>query len=345
MGFTPQFAQLFSRRLKAAVYLSSILFSLVLLPNPAQALTVTPRIEYNIAPGETQTDTLRIQNEKRESKQLFVYFQNFRTIDESGNPIFSSKVEDLAAWIEAPSNISLGPGEVREIPISITVPGNAEVGGHFAAIFFSETPPEEEGKISVASSLGTLILLRVTGEFNESGVILEFGTKNKKRVQNSLPVTLSYRFQNTGDDHQRLRGDITIKNMFGGVSKLLRANPGDSSVLPKSIRRFESTWAKSGKPEEEPPNPDLPKVPTKFWPAVRYQMQNFAFGKYTATLEIVYGYAELKSTNETYSFFIIPWQLTTVALSILLLLIIFGRIAIKRYNRYIINKAMQVRRK
>ncbi len=308
---------------------------------PAVAATVTPRVELSGDPGAVVTDTLKLQNEEKQSKTYFIVFENFESQDETGNPHFTQRREDLSSWLEAPATVTVGPGSAVEVPFKVRIPSSAEPGGHFAAIFFQTEPPnpDKPGQVALSAKLGSLIFLTVAGDFQQGATILEFAAKNKQQVFNSLPVAFYYRFQNTGKDHLKPLGDVFISNTIGRTAKILPANPVDGSVLPKSIRRFETVWANGGKPLQQEPNPQLPEAPKGFWNSVAYQWQNFAFGKYTATLKVVFGTKELQSANAKYTFYIIPWQLSLVAVVGALIILIGGRFGLRRYNRYIIAKA------
>lgn len=332
---TPAFAGVFVFFLIAGSFFA--------VPSAAQALTVNPRIELNADPGTTLRTILRITNDERQSRIFYLRFENFNSQDETGNPSFTTRQEGLATWIKTQDSITLGPGETVDMPVDIAIPIDAEPGGHFAAIFFLATPPEVEedlGRLGIAAKLGTLVLLRVNGDFVQNAIILEFNTKDKKKIFTQLPVQFYYRFQNTGDDHQRPIGDIQISNIFGQITKLLAANTIDGSVLPKSIRRFTSVWTEAGGDLKQPPVIDVEEAPPlPYWQTAKEQWHHFIFGRYTANLKVVYGTKELKSDNAELVFYIIPWQLLSIMVPSGIVLLILLRFGVKRYNRYIISRA------
>lgn len=307
----------------------------------ARAATVTPRLELSGDPGETVVDKLKVTNEERQSKTFYTEVQNFESQDESGAPRFTTRGEGLSSWTQIPESITVGPGQTVELPITITIPELADPGGHFAGVFLQTSPPDgDSGEVALSAKLGTLILLRVNGDFIQGATVLEFATRNRQRIFTSLPVYFYYRFQNTGDDHLKPVGDVLITNTAGRLAKVLPANPVDGSILPKSVRRFEVVWANNSGPLEQGANPEIHSPSgLGFWDAVKYQSKNFAFGKYTATLKVVYGTKELKSEKAKFSFWIIPWQLLVVAGTALTVVIIIGRFGLRRYNRYIISNA------
>ena len=320
---------------------------LALFPFISYGATVTPRIEVNADPGTTVREVFKITNEERQSKIFYLTYGNFQSVDESGNPAFTGGKTDLATWISGPESVTVGPGDSREVPIAIRIPQEAEPGGHFAAIFLQTEPPNNSnpGQVAISTKLGSLVLLRVGGEFEQGGTILNFGTTNNQRFFSSLPVPFYYRFQNTGDDHLKPLGDVQITNTFGLTSKILPANPVDGSVLPKSIRRFETVWAESGGVLKQATEISLGGPEAGFFSQTAYQLKNFAFGKYTAKLKIAYGTPDLKSTNASFTFFVLPWQLMALAVPSLIILAFVLNWLVRRYNRYIIRKANKRSRK
>ncbi len=331
---------------KAILSIFTLSLAINFIPNTAQALTVTPRWEVEGDPGQSFATTVKVTNEERQTRTFYLRSENFNSQDETGSPTFIARQEDLATWIKAPASITLGPGETIDIPVTIDIPYNAEPGGHYAAIFFLTEPPsvtDQQGKVALSGKLGTLILLRVSGDFIQNADIVEFATTNHQKVFTQLPIQFYFRFQNTGEDHQKPLGDIIIKNIYGGVSKIVTANTVDGSVLPKSIRRFTTVWSEfSGR--NQTPLGEMPKVePQSYWQAVKYQATHFMIGRYKADLKLAFGSKGLKSEHAIFVFYVIPWQLLSIAVPILIILLFILRRLIKRYNRYIIAQASKAR--
>jgi hypothetical protein len=225
--------------------------------------------------------------------------------------------------------VVLGKGEQKKIPFSIKVPKGAEAGGHFAAIFLSTAPPSTKGgQVSVGAKIGVLVLLRVSGDIKEGGGVLDFKTLENQSFFTSLPVNFSYRFQNSGNDRVNPSGTIQINNSFGLKSDVVDANPAKGNILPQSIRRFDVVWGQ-----------DVNSLKEGFVESLKAQFKHFAFGFYTAHLELIYGTNGTTSLSKT--FFVFPWQLLLVSFFILGFGFIILRQIIVRYNRWIIQKAQQ----
>ncbi|MCX7616313.1 MAG: DUF916 domain-containing protein [Patescibacteria group bacterium] len=327
------------------------LFSIFFLSELGFALTISPpRMELSGNPGTEVKGEITLFNEENEAKVLYSSIQNFEARGESGAPYFLPEKKDLATWITIEEQVSLNPGERKTIPFVVKIPQNAEPGGYFAAIFFGTAPPQVEGgQVSVSSKLGALILLRVAGEVEEKGGLLEFKTE-KGRIYNSLPVVFVYRFFNDGGDRIKPEGEIRIKNVFGVTTAVLDANKGEGNVLPRSVRKLSAVWhtknQKIGSLTKKEELAIFEKITREegikkgFFEKVKDQWNNFAFGPYQARLSLIYG-SNNKKEEASYWFFIIPWQLLIVLILIFIVLGSLFYLGIKKYNRWIIKKAQQ----
>ena len=317
--------------------------AIVVLPFEAVALSVSPvRIEISGDPGKTVEGELLLTNEQEGTEAFYSSFGNFEAAGETGTPSFVVAEEGLATWIKTASEITLEPKEQKEVPYTIHIPEDADPGGHFAAIFWGSSPPQAEGsgEVSVATKLGVLILLRVTGDIKEGGGILEFNAGDEQKLFNSLPVNFEFRFQNSGNDRIKPEGEITIKNIFGKVSAVLPANEVEGNVLPQSIRKFKVIWKKIQEDEKDEKTDKAEEDTGKkgFFKELKNEKDNFAFGRYTATLDLEYG--EEKS-QASFSFFIIPWRILTLTIIFLILAILIATKGLKKYNKWVIAKAQK----
>ncbi len=306
-------------------------------PLPSQALTlIPPSFELQIDPGQSTELEVKLYNETQKAIQLYTEVANFTAQGETGQPTFDfDNPSDLRPWFEVESGpFILNPGERREIPIKINAPSEAEAGGHYAALFFSNQPPvsaDRQHQIAIGSKLGTLFLINVTGEIIESGAIEELALE--RQVYNRLPIDFGLRFSNTGTIHLRPQGTLAIRNWFNQVKGDLTVNAVKGATLPQTIRKYDIKWEKG-----EVLNTDS-NFFVNFWREVANEWHNFAFGRYSASVAVTYGSAGSLNDNATVSFWVIPWRLLTVIAVALIILIIAFIFFIKRYNAWIIQKA------
>jgi hypothetical protein len=279
----------------------------------AHATTLSPtRLELDADPGKRIQSTIKIYNDEKISRTYYLSAATFETKDETGEPEFVPGTSGLVSWLSFANSIEVGAQESREVPVSISVPANAEPGGYFAAVFASVVPPSERdsGTVAVQTDTGVLILFRVNGQFPTDDSILEFDTKNKQHWFANLPIEFYFRFQNSGADRAQPLGDILIKNIFGNLTKIVTANKGAGNVLPKSVRKFDSAWVTNGGDEVEKHTGvvEYPKF-TGFWSHVQYEWKNFAFGRYHAELNVTVNNDSSRSHAKDFAFWIVPWHL------------------------------------
>lgn len=317
---------------KLYVLLTALFLVALLVPVASNAVTVSPPIiELESAKGNVITDqAIKVRNETNATTTYYLSAERFVAGGEAGSPQFVGGEDvDLASWIAFPfSSISVPAGQTVEVPFTITVPNYAGPGGHYAAIFLSTVPPEAKAggsQVSIASRIGTLILVKIAGEVKEQAEIAEFSTSAK--TYDALPVDFITRIKDSGNVHIKPAGTILIKNMWGSVAAKVAVNEAGGNVLPDQIRKFESQWVKA---------PNAVGAQT-FWGKYRQQKENYAFGKYTADLNLSYGTAGKVLTAST-SFMVIPWNVIAVNLLCLIIVVIILFFLIKQYNAWLLKK-------
>ena len=308
-------------------------WTIAFMPIKASALTISPvRFEISGDPGQTLIGEITLFNEREIAETFYSSFESFEARGEEGNPSFVPAQKGLPTWMKTEPKITLEPGETKIIPFSIEIPKEADPGGHFAAIFWSNVPPIEAGEeqMVVGARIGTLVLLRVSGEIREGGGILEFGTEN--RIYTHLPISLFYRLANDGNNWLRPEGEIKISNIIGLQTAILDANPVKGNVLPGSVRRFDIEWGMQGETTEE----------GGFLAIIGHQWRNFAFGPYRATLTLRNGILPESETTEGFKssfwLFVIPWQLLIIIIIVLIIVGFLGAKGLNKYNRWVISK-------
>ena len=307
--------------------------------NNASALTFTPvRLEITGDPGQVLSKEMTLINERTTPETYYSSYMNFEAQGETGTPNFVDAKEDLGTWMKAPDAVVLAPGQSKIVPITITIPKDADPGGHFAVVFWGTTPNNSTSgnQVSIGAKSGILILLRVNGDVSENGGVLEFATKNKQTFYTSLPVTFYYRFQNSGDDRIKPAGDVIMKNMIGLTGAKISGNPVEGNILPHSVRKFETTW--QGK---DGPDPVEEKDQGNFFNKVSREWNNFAFGRYNAHLMLTYG-TKNEIATATFPFWVFPWHLLLFVIVSLIVIFYVGRKLIRKYNQWVIEKAEEM---
>jgi hypothetical protein len=321
-------------RLSKGVIVSSILSLFIAIVSPlaivahaadnAQGIQVSPAlVELNVKRGETYTINLRAMNVTDGELLYGISIEDFVAAGETGAPriVEDSNLPDTASvktWVSSESEFTLGARKEKNVDVLVTVPSNAEVGGHYGVIRFSgSTPNIDTTGVGVTASTGVLLLIRVDGTITEKANLASFFTANNDGKQSSFfesgPINFAVRVQNTGNVHVKPTGNVEVKDMFGNVVGNVAVNntTPPSNVLPSSIRRFDV------------------KLDT-----------SWMFGMYTADLALGYGTTGQAITN-TITFWVIPWKLIMIVLLAIAVVVFILKRMIKGYNKKIERRVLQ----
>lgn len=298
--------------------------------NPVKAVTVSPVVvDHEVAPGMKASGKMMVTNDGQSMQTFYISSQSFVATGEEGEQQFLDKEEtnSLPSWFKFnQTSYEVEAGKTVEIPYTINVPQDAEPGGHYAAVFFTTSPTNDsnEPSVSIAAKTGILFLVKVSGNTKESATIESYSVNQS--YFSHLPAFMSLRIRNDGNVHLRPVGTLTVKNMWGGVVARVPANPKKSAVLPGSVRRMDTWWAKTT---------DVAKG--GFMAGLSNEWRNFALGRYTATVDVQYGSQSTSLESKSVTFWVFPWRLGLITLAILLVLFV----AMKIYNKSVVSSALK----
>ncbi|MEK7557522.1 MAG: hypothetical protein AAB538_06075, partial [Patescibacteria group bacterium] len=170
--------------MRKILFYTFILLLAISIATTAYALTVSPaKVEITADPGQTIRGEIELFNEQEETKTFYASYENFESRGDSGAPYFIGAKNGLATWIQTDSNFTLAPGERLQVPYTIAIPTSAKPGGYFAAIFFGSQPAQGTGggEVTIGGKIGVLVLLKVSGEVEESAGLVDFSSKDGGR--------------------------------------------------------------------------------------------------------------------------------------------------------------------
>jgi len=208
------------------------------------------------------------------------------------------------------TEFSLNFGEKIIIPVTVSIPLDAEPRGYYGALIVSNEPElmslssgsETEGKTRIISRIGSLFLVKINGEGKEEGRLENFKISGPgKSVYESKPESFEIAYKNSGNVHLVPYGKITIKNIMG---RKISEVPVDAYfVLPDSIRYREVLWQEGG----------------------------FLFGRYTASLSLYKGYGN-EYEQDKIAFWVLPWKILVPIFIGLILLTSFIYYVLTRFE-------------
>jgi hypothetical protein len=291
--------------------------SVVAQTSSATTFQITPALqELKVDPGYTGSFAVTLVNKSAETVPFKVYSRNFMAQGIDGQITFGDDDSSSYAagdWlVPSTTDVVVGANEEQKIEVVVSVPANAEPGGHYASILFEQVlPASQMGKnsqVQVATRMAAMVYFTISGEIVEAGQILGatpgdnctglvcgFSTES---FFDHGPVPFSFIFTNTGNVHVRPKGTITIYQYGREIAKI---NVEDRAVLPNSQRKFTAEWDKQ-----------------------------LLIGPYEAKLHLVYG-SNNYTIDAATSFWAFPWQ---IALGVVIVILIVGAIFLSRkYHR------------
>jgi hypothetical protein len=297
--------------------------------NGGNGIRVSPvTTNITISAGTSQTVNVEVTNVTSTVSTLQAIVNDFTANpNESGdpeiilNPTQYSTAHSLKQFVQPIASVTLNPGQEVEVPVTITVPKTAAGGGYYGVVRFapSSTAGGKNQNVSLAGSVGSLILVKVPGKLVEQMTIASFDVRKSNypdtffTSNKNLEATL--RVQNEGNIQEQPFGKVLLLNRSGKTLASYQVNdvypPGN--VLPDSIREF----------------------------SVPISSKLGSFGEYKIEGNFGYGSdGQLLSASTT--FYVVPVALMVVAAVILIIIVflIFGlpRV-IRNYNRRIVRKA------
>jgi hypothetical protein len=277
------------------------------------AITVGPaKIEYKANPGEKINDRLVIINDSQTNQTFYAAFEKFTEVN-GEKKFLPSEPTALSEWFKMEKTVTLKPGEQKNIPFTIDIPENAPPGGHFAVIWWG-TAPNDSKQVSIVTRAGILVYLEVSGEINEKGSVTAFSLPYNKKIVFELPNDFIVNFKNEGNTYLKPKGEITIRNLFNNKIAAYKVNNKERIIFPNNSQILNIA-------------PQFTETP-------------FALGLYKATLALSWGEKD-NHFNKTFNFIVFPWKTILVAFIILLITFLIFFKGIRKYNQWIINKALE----
>lgn len=301
-------------------------------------LKVSPvRSDLDINVGSSQVVSVSVTNVTSSVSSYQILINDFTAgSDESGQPQILLDADKFAPshslkrLVGNVPNVTLQPGETKNVSVPITVPAGYKAGGYYGAIRFAPHSNDgaENKNVTLSASVGSLVLVTVPGNITEQVSVASLDARKavganqidspRTIFTDSKSINGTIRFQNGGDVQEQPFGKLVLKDWRGKVLGTYEVNNGTprGNVLPDSIRKFSIPLNKVG-----------------------------SFGKFTMVGNFGYGDSgQLITASST--FYVIPVYM--IVLAVLLVLFILFLIlglprVIKRYNRRVVSKSQRKR--
>ncbi|HTE22289.1 MAG TPA: hypothetical protein VK674_04585 [Candidatus Limnocylindria bacterium] len=341
---------------RLSLLLATVLFA-VLQPAPVAAqtasggrldLTSSPLpISLKAKPGKTVETELRVRNSGTKTEKLKVGLMKFSAFGEEGKPRLEERApgDDYFNWVKfSKTQLEARPNEWQSVKMTITLPETAAFGYYYAVTFTRADAEAAEGNLesAVRGGSATLVLLEADVPGAKRDVSLQEFTASK-RTYEFLPARFTIKLHNNGTVHTAPTGTIFINKGSQQVAAL-GVNQTKGNILPDSSRVYAAAWDE-GFPAYRAKEADGQVVLKDGEPEYELKwdtnkLKNLRFGKYSATLVMVYDDGTRDVPLEaTVSFWVIPWRLIGGGL----LVAVFVGIGIWSTGRKVIARIKKLR--
>ena len=276
------------------------------------------KVEYSIQPGQTRTAELTLTNRLGKTSEFQLSVEDVMGSNDPQQAVRLLGTDrgpySLRDYISFPeSTITLENGERARVPVTITIPDDAEPGGRYGSVLVSVIADESEltnddgsaaPRSVVISRVGALYFITVPGDVVTAGSLEAFRPTSDQPLFFDGSVDFEVLFKNTGSVHLNPHGEIQVTNMFGDTIERIEIPAW--YTMPESTRYLEASLDRT-----------------------------WLFGLYTAELELYRGYDGL-SDSATISFIAIPWEVLSVAFGaifVMIMRVFYLRVARKPHLR------------
>ena len=196
--------------------------------------------EITANPGDQVKATVYFWNGTDVELPVHMESEDIRPQDEEGHVAGGAEdaVNSLKDWVKPKyPDVVVFPKQEIALDFTIDVPPNADPGSHWGGVVVRTAPVFSGGGAAIQTRVGTIVLLRVSGEAKEK---LTLESMSMPRFAESPPIALETLFRNEGTVHEAPSGSIEVRNMFGwlvatGTLPLRNVWPGDLRKITASV--------------------------------------------------------------------------------------------------------------
>jgi hypothetical protein len=192
------------------------------------------KIELELEPGETAADSLAVRNLSSVDVEFaLAAADGYLTPTGRFNMLPRDQESvDAGTWITVQESVTVAPGAVAVVPVSIAIPANATPGDHAAGIAASIYTQSTGGNTSVGveSRVGFRVMVRVGGTITPGLEVSDIRGDYDMSWNPFRPgsVTVSYMLHNTGNVRLAVEGTAGGTPVSGEDAAIPELLPGDT---------------------------------------------------------------------------------------------------------------------
>jgi hypothetical protein len=247
------------------------------------------KVDVTLQPGQSKTFEITVTNRTGKLHRFNITAQDAVGSQDTATPIVLLGDDrgpySMKDFVSVPyRTFDLQHNQRARIPVTITIPPDAEPGGLYGSVLVDTVAVQSEAgdtggtapQSAIIAKIGTLFFITIPGTVEKDGGIKEFTTVPEKTFYQGGPINFGIVYENRGSMHLVPYGELRIRNMFNEEIGYVKLDPW--FVLPKSLRLREVTWTRE-----------------------------LLFGRYTATVAINRSYDDVID-EMSYTFWVLPWK-------------------------------------
>lgn len=198
---------------------------------PERSLGISPlRSELTISPGTSFDGKLTLTNSGKQAVSVSLKAEVFSVTNQTYDYAFNPSGTGVD-WVSFSKDIiTIDPTKSAVITYKVSVPLDAEPGGHYVSLFASSSPSTSVNGVSSVNRVASLLYITVAGDITQTGKVLTFNSPYISFQNPEWTATL----QNSGSAHFHSLYSVQVVSLFG--KKPLSSTQSDSLILPSSIR-------------------------------------------------------------------------------------------------------------
>jgi hypothetical protein len=217
-------------------------------PNDDSGLSISPAIVDNtVDAGTTFTVPITLGNITQRAVPIEVTKGKLETEQTPGPS--KQGLYDISSWLSVDPTAFLLPAQDHKVVnVTVSVPANAEPGGHYATVFFGALAPSggmAAGETLLNARVGVVFLITVRGDVH-AGAKLDGAIKTEAWQLGAGATSFNFDLENTGNVHFQPSGKLIVKDLFGRKVKELPLPIG--VVLPGAKKSYALTWERGVRP-------------------------------------------------------------------------------------------------
>lgn len=198
----------------------------------------TQKFSYQAREGDEIKDVLRVKNSANKQIEFALVAEDSK-IDNDDYFILKGKNEantDIGGWIHfSQEKFTLNAGQTKEIPFTIQVPTNGDVGSHRGGILVERFLSTEEG-LGLNLQQGVPVVVEIKGSPVTNGEFLSQELKESGDYYN-----VYYAIQNSGNQSLDASVRLVVQNFFSSGEKIYQQN----AALPRGASGYmQFDWEK-----------------------------------------------------------------------------------------------------